>query len=328
MPGYCIGSSISENQTWFGILERSGKPLAIWSVPTLKRRGCRIVLSDMVSEIQSKLAEFRISLRDIAGIGVSVPAEVGRTGILDYCEELGWGIVNIEDLLNELSGLKVRAGSSRDMAVLGEHWVLGKNAPENMVSFLVENELRGGIIVNNRLITDRNGKSGDLSKILAVGPDAAADSRNRIMLREISSYRSMLERYRSCAEYMEKTASVQNVHMVSGHDMQRAARAGDPLCNKILDASASAIAAALYNIGCTVCIEKAVIGGGEELGRALMAEKVARFYRNLPDTSSTGLVIEPSKLGKTAEVYGSAKYLLMNDMVSSADSRGREQLKI
>lgn len=325
MARYYIGSSISENRIWFGIFEKSGDPLTIWSVPTLKRRGCRAVLSEMADEIHKKLAEFRVLSDDAAGIGVSVPAEVGKTGILDYCEELGWGIVNIEALLSGLSGIRVRAGCSRDMAVLGEHWAMGADAPENMVCLLAGNELRGGIIVNNSLILDKDGRSGDLAKILVAAPIDGDDSAKGKVLRETSSFRNMLKRYGDCAEYLGKTASVQNMHVTEACDMVKAALDGDPLCNKILDASASDIALALYNIKRTVCIEKAVIGGEDELGCRIMADKIAGFYGNFARGNDCELKIEPSVLGKKAEVYGSAKYVLISEGNSPDGEDGRRE---
>lgn len=308
MGVYSIGVSISENEIWFGILKSSGEELMSWSIPTMKKRGCKAILSDISKEVKRKLESIRIADREVAGIGVSVPAEVDRSGGLKYCEDLGWGIVNIAELLSRLSGFRVKAGGSSEMAVLGEHWFMGKSAPENMAGLQLENELRGSVIIHNRLVYGQNGRSGNVGQIYVKNDSSNPNDREK--LQYFSSMKSIVETYIRQADCCDKTGSGLSLDKISAKEIIRSAVKGDPLCNKILDDWASVIAFALYNMACITRIEKVIIGGPLEKENNIMAEKINRFYRKLADREEFRIDICASELGKKAEVYGCAGYLL------------------
>ena len=76
----------------------------------------------MAQAIEGKLTEKGISRDDVQGIGVGVPGPVKNDGVVHRCVNVGWGVVNVEKELGDLTGLKVKAGNDANVAALGEMW--------------------------------------------------------------------------------------------------------------------------------------------------------------------------------------------------------------
>ena len=80
------------------------------------------ILPDVAQAIDGKLTEKGISRDDVQGIGVGVPGPVKNDGVVHRCVNVGWGVVNVEKELGDLTGLKVKAGNDANVAALGEMW--------------------------------------------------------------------------------------------------------------------------------------------------------------------------------------------------------------
>ena len=50
---------------------------------------------------------------DVQGIGLGVPGPVGADGTVHKCVNLGWGVINVEQILSGKTGLLVKPETTR-----------------------------------------------------------------------------------------------------------------------------------------------------------------------------------------------------------------------
>ena len=75
---------------------------------------------------------------------------------------LHWGHVCIEKDLEELTGLKVKAGNDANVAALGELWKGGASGRRSLIMVTLGTGVGGGIIVNEKVIAGAHGPEGRL----------------------------------------------------------------------------------------------------------------------------------------------------------------------
>ena len=162
MKRYAFGVDIGGTTVKMGLFETNGNLLDTWEIPTRTIDKGRYILSDIASETAAKLSEKDISALDVEGIGIGVPGPVSSDGTVLKCVNLGWGIFNVEDELNRLTGFKVKAGNDANVAALGEMWQGGGMGFKNLVMVTLGTGVGGGIIIDGRILTGLNGAAGEL----------------------------------------------------------------------------------------------------------------------------------------------------------------------
>ena len=122
MKKYAFGVDVGGTTCKIGFFETDGKLIDKWEIKTNKENGGASILPDVAQAIEGKLTEKGISRDDVQGIGVGVPGPVKNDGVVHRCVNVGWGVVNVEKELGDLTGLKVKAGNDANVAALGEMW--------------------------------------------------------------------------------------------------------------------------------------------------------------------------------------------------------------
>ena len=110
MKRYAFGVDVGGTTIKIGIFETNGNLLDMWEIPTRVQENGKYILGDIAEAAENKIEEKSISKLDIEGIGMGVPGPVGEDGTVFKCVNLGWGIFNVEQELQSLTGLKVKAG--------------------------------------------------------------------------------------------------------------------------------------------------------------------------------------------------------------------------
>ena len=111
-----------------GFFDTEGNVLDKWEIPTRTENGGENVLPDIAKAVKDKLAEKQIDKEEVSGIGVGVPGTVDSKGVVHKCVNLGWGIFNVNEKLEDLTGISVKAGNDANVAALGEMWKGGGRA--------------------------------------------------------------------------------------------------------------------------------------------------------------------------------------------------------
>lgn len=150
MKKYGFGVDIGGTTCKIGLFDMSGVIVEKWEIPTNTENNGAAILDDVAAAVLGKMEEKQISKEDVQGIGLGVPGPVGADGTVHKCVNLGWGVINVEQLLSEKTGLLVKAGNDANVAALGEMWQGGGKGHEDVVMVTLGTGVGGGIIIGGK----------------------------------------------------------------------------------------------------------------------------------------------------------------------------------
>lgn len=165
MKKYAFGVDIGGTTVKMGLFQTNGDLLDTWEIPTRTQDGGKNILGDITEAVEGKLKEKNISKLDVEGIGMGVPGPVSPDGMVLKCVNLGWGTFHVEHELEQMTGLKVKAGNDANVAALGEMWQGGGKGHKNMVMMTLGTGVGGGIIINEHILAGVNGAAGEIGHI-------------------------------------------------------------------------------------------------------------------------------------------------------------------
>ena len=120
MSKYVFGVDIGGTTVKLGFFTAEGELLDKWEIPTRKDEGGRFILPDVAASITAKMEEKGVAKDDVVGAGIGVPGPVRDDGTVLRCVNLGWGVFNVEDEFESITGLSCKVGNDANMASLGE----------------------------------------------------------------------------------------------------------------------------------------------------------------------------------------------------------------
>lgn len=319
MIQYSIGVDIGVDITRLGIFFADGAMEDKWEIATECKKGCKSVLKNIVYSINKTLEAKKIGKKNVIGIGVSIPGTVNEAGIADYCAELGWGIVNVKELLVKLCDLPVTVGNKANMAALGERWMGASKGSSNSIAILLDRQIGCGIIANGSLILGNRGLSGEIGSMTIctiVRPGGNIRCRE---LNEYASEKGIIDAYQYSA-CDGQAHSFPDEAEITSNSIFEAGKAGDPLAQKIINEFGWGIACALINLVLVIDPEVIVIGGEISEKGAIVLNCIEKYFKEKTSIGKEKVIVILSKLGRYAAVYGSAKYV-MNSLESSINIR-------
>ena len=165
MKEYCFGIDIGGTTVKCGLFNVKGDILEKWEIPTRTENNGINILPDVADAINGKIQERDLDRNEISGIGVGIPGPVDENGAVLCAVNLHWGYVQLEDQLQRLTGLPVKAGNDANVAALGEMWKGGGAGYHNVVMVTLGTGVGGGIIVNGKIVTGTHGAGGEIGHI-------------------------------------------------------------------------------------------------------------------------------------------------------------------
>ena len=103
-----------------------------------------------------------IKKTDIIGVGMGVPGPVGDDGTVHKCVNLGWGVFNVKETLERLTGLRVKATNDANAAALGEMWKGGGKGYDKLVMVTLGTGVGGGIVLDGKALNGAHGAAGEI----------------------------------------------------------------------------------------------------------------------------------------------------------------------
>ena len=162
MSKYCFGIDLGGTTVKCALFLTDGTMEEKWEIKTHTENNGERILPDIAKTILDKMKERHIDKEAVAGIGIGVPGPVGENGELPYAVNLHWGRKNIEEELQSLTGISVKAGNDANVAALGEMWKGGGQGARNMIMVTLGTGVGGGIIINEKILTGAHGAGGEL----------------------------------------------------------------------------------------------------------------------------------------------------------------------
>ena len=311
MKKYAFGIDVGGTTCKIGFFETNGKLIDKWEIKTNTENNGAAILSDIAQAVDNKLAQEGISKDDVQGVGIGVPGPVKSNGVVNRCVNLGWGIVNVEEELGNLTGLKVKAGNDANVAALGEMWQGAAKGCKDVIMVTLGTGVGGGIIVDGKVVAGFNGAGGEIGHITVNHDEIEACNCGQYGCLE--QYTSATGIVRVAKRKLAKTndeTSLRNFPELTAKDVFDESKSGDAVALGLVDEVCGILGSTLSNIACVVDPEVVVIGGGVSKAGSILIESIQKHFVETSFHACRNTKFVPAGLGNDAGMYGCVQMLL------------------
>ncbi len=310
MKKYCFGVDVGGTTVKIGLFDCEGNILEKWEIPTRTEDSGAGILPDIAQALLKKMAEKGLKKEEMAGVGIGTPGPVDRDGIVHEAVNLGWGVFNLRERMEELCGMPVRAGNDANVAALGEMWKGGGRGYKNLVLVTLGTGVGGGIIVNGEILTGAVGAGGEIGHIHI--QDEEVDACNCGNHGCLEQYASATGVVRLAGHILEETQeeSILRGGQVTAKAVFDAVKAGDRVAIRIAETFGEYLGKGLAAVAGVVNPEAFVIGGGVSKAGDILFSFIEKNYRNYVFHGSRDAKFVLATLGNDAGICGAAKLIL------------------
>jgi glucokinase-like ROK family protein len=161
VAGYAIGVDLGVNYILTILTNLQGEIVAEKMEP-LHDLTFEVVISKLISSIESMFKLIPESTYGIVGIGIGIPGIIDDQGTVLFAPNLGWENTNIKEIIASKFNLPVTINNEANAGALGEKlFGIGKNV-SNLIYVSAGIGIGTGIILNNELYKGGSGFSGEM----------------------------------------------------------------------------------------------------------------------------------------------------------------------
>lgn len=308
---YCFGVDVGGTTVKLGLFTEEGQMLSQWEIVTRKEEQGKYVLPDVAASLQEKMEQNNLNKEDFVGIGIGVPGPVTSDGVVNHCVNLGWGKVNVEQELEALTGLPVKAGNDANVAALGEAWQGGGKGYEDIIMVTLGTGVGGGVILDGKILTGNRGAAGEIGHIFVNANETDhCNCGKRGCLEQYASATGIVKEANRILKEYDQPSSLRNTPDFSAKDIFDQAKAGDELANIAVNRLCEYLGIALSHVAEVVDPQAFVIGGGVSKAGHILTENISKYYDEYVMMPLRNKVFCLAQLGNDAGIYGSAKLIL------------------
>ena len=310
MKKYAYGVDIGGTTVKMGFFETTGKLVDTWEIPTRTENSGELILPDIAASIKENNEKHGIEMGDIEGVGMGVPGPVKDDGTVLRCVNLGWGIFNVNEKLEDLTGISVKAGNDANVAALGEMWKGGGQGFHTLVVVTLGTGVGGGIILDGQMLTGAKGAGGEIGHIHMndAEPDECGCGNHGCLEQYASATGVVRLAKRALAKATEKT--VLNADTVTAKDVWDAVKEGDPVALQVAEQFGKYLGEGLAIVADVINPEAFVIGGGVSKAGEVLLSYIEKNYTKTVFHASRDVKFTLATLGNDAGIYGAAKLVL------------------
>ncbi len=313
MKPYAFGVDIGGTTVKIGLFTTQGELLEKWEIPTRTENSGENVLPDIARSITTHLGLKDISADQVEGIGVGVPGPVGQDFTVYKCVNLGWGVFNVKERMNELLPdiPNVAAGNDANVAALGELWMGGGKGHKSAVMFTLGTGVGGGVVMDDQIVAGTNGGAGEVGHMTVNPEETVQCSCGKYgCLEQYASANGIVRMGKVMLAQSDKPSKLREMEKFSSKDICDLAREGEEMALNIVDKCGEYLGRAMSYVSCTIDPEIYVIGGGMSRAGAIVTNSILKYYQKYAFHVSTGTGIAVAKLGNDAGMYGCVKMIL------------------
>ena len=289
----------------------NGTMLDKWEIPTVTADGGKQILPDIAASIRSYLDKNGIADESILGIGIGVPGPVNHAGIVNKCVNLGWGVFNISETLQQLTAFPVKAGNDASVAALGECWKGGGQGCENMVFATLGTGVGGGIVVGGNVIHGVHGAGGEIGHMVLNREETeTCGCGKRGCVEQYCSATGIVRLAKKFLSASELPSSLRALENLTCKDVFDASAAGDEAAQAILEQVYAYMGEFLADICCVVDPEAVVLGGGVSKAGQPLLDGAKRYFEKYAFHATRSVRFSLATLGNDAGAYGAFRLAL------------------
>ena len=308
---YGFGVDLGGTTVKIAYFDEQGKLLSKWEIPTVTANNGSQILPDIAASIAAYLEENQIDRSSIIGVGIGVPGPVDGSGVVNKCINLGWGVFNIAQKLEELTGFPVKAGNDANVAALGEYWMGGGQGCRDMVFVTLGTGVGGGIVIDGRLLHGAHGSGGEIGHLVLNREETEpCGCGKRGCVEQYCSATGIVRMAQKHLAGSNAPSALRNLESITCKDIFDAGKAGDAEAQAILEHYYSLLGEFLADLCCVVNPEAVVLGGGvSKAGEVLLEGTKPHFLKHVFHAASN-VRFALASLGNDAGAYGAFKLVL------------------
>ena len=308
---YAFGVDIGGTTVKLGLFDENAKVLDKWEIPTRKENAGAEILPDVAKSILAKMEEKGIAVSEVKGIGMGAPGAVDENGtMVGGAVNLGWGVLNIPEIMHQFIDVPVKANNDANVAALGEMWQGGGKGFSDMVAVTLGTGVGGGIIIGGKIVTGANGAGGEIGHIHIEDHETeSCGCKKKGCLEQYASATGIVRlAKRRLAEDGE--ASVLREGEISAKTVFDAVKAGDKVAIEIAERFGDYLGRGLAAVACVVNPEAFVIGGGVSKAGDILLSFVEPAFKKYVFYPCAGVQFKLATLGNDAGIFGAAALIL------------------
>lgn len=306
---YGFGVDILGTHIKFGFFEESGKLIEKWQIALPGFRDSSQIIPTIAEEVEKYLSMRGIFEDDVIGIGVGIPGPVSRTGVVNKCVNLSWGVFNIDRALSGLTGLRVKSSNVANLSALAEFWK-GNGSP-NMVYMAMNTGLGGGVICEGTLVNGASGGAGEIGHIIVNTKETEACTCGKYGC--VEQYCSPVGIVRVARRQLSSTRTpsvLRNRRMFDYQDVLSAAAGGDRLAKEVMAQVYDYVGHTLAAICCVTNPDTIVLGGEfSRIGQPAV-DGISRAFRKYVFHANENVRFQFAALGQDDTIHGAFKLAL------------------
>jgi glucokinase len=287
-PPYYVGLDVGGTSMKGGVVDDHGQAFPSVSLPTEAHRGQEFGLERMCETIRAAIESAKLTLKDIAAIGVATPGtmDIPAGVILDPPNLKPWRNVPVRDHIAKVFQKPTAFQNDANAAALGEHWAGAGKGVHSMVLFTLGTGVGGGIVWGGEVIEGEHSHGAELGhmKIEMTRPRQCGCGRWGC-LEAYASATSVVKRTLDALTDAPSPSSlaryVKTPDELTAKVIFDAAAAGDALAQTIVDETAYYLAVGTTNMLHTVDPNMVVFTGGMIAAGESFLERIRKYVKEL-----------------------------------------------
>jgi len=251
---YAIGIDIGGTKISVTLGTSQGKILIRKKIMTRLHAGSKTCLKEILAAIQALFREFKLTSKDILGIGIGAPGAVNsKTGVLPRSPNLaGWAGMPIVRILRNKFKLPVYIANDANAAAFGELVFGAGRKMQNIIYVTVSTGVGGGLIMNGKLYEGAGFVAGEIGH-MSIVPEGRLCKCGR---------RGCLEMYASGTAIARFYNEAKKKQLTGAKEVGFAAASGDRTAIQSYEKAAYYLGIGLANLMNILNPEVIVVGGG------------------------------------------------------------------
>ena len=313
---YDIGIDVGGTGITAGLVDDACSLIAEKSIATDRSMTAGTLAKVLMRLVRELMTENGVNASGIQTIGVGVPGTAnGRTGRIEYANNLPFCQGNLRQLLQNQTSKKVYFENDANAAAWGEYLVLDEK-PDSFLMVTLGTGVGGGIILNGKILRGVNYVAGEFGHMTIRYNGIPCNCGRRGCLEAYASAEALIARARKVMDKRKKSLlrelCLENRGNMNARLVFDAYRQGDKTAVKVVRKYAEYLSEGLANLINILQPEVLCIGGGisksGDILLPLLRERVQEKIYSRDSAENTELTV--AKLDNDAGIIGAAKLRL------------------
>ncbi len=303
-----IGIDLGGTAIKFGKADSEGNIIEKWEIPTPED-----VISAMAGQISS-----RCDLKEVAGVGMTVPGPIRADGFLPLCPNVAalrdcYPAQMLKAALGE-EGAHIRcaAGNDGKLAALGEYTYGAAKNYDSCIMATIGTAIGGGVIINGNMLYGAHDVAGELSHIHVRDDETVQCGCGGYgCLEQVSSGTGLVREARRALERDDTPSVLRELpaEEITAKKILDAGKAGDKLADGVVRFCFGFLGRAFAAMSCIVDPEVFILGGGVSRAGSYLTDIVNEEYVRTLKISKIPAKILLAELGNDAGILGAVACL-------------------